>query len=462
MADIDDRLNKLFQEGTDDIDEPAERSCEPEVEENLAEPQPSLQELLTDQEADRSSDVAARNEDESGSGMFRLASMVARSTVPADRASEVPPPASIAPPPMSVAPPPVSVAPPPPTMAVPPPHSVTPPPHSVTPSPASDSAVQPSTIPPTIAGFDPSTTGAESGVFETTTTDMPSTPPLPYKRRSVAPFIVLGVIVVVASAIAAVFIVTNRNAESGEDKELAELAVQLNEIKRSEERQQNSQESQLRAELAEAQAALVKTVAEDQQVASPGAESITISEEEGTDHSDVVADNEEADEVDEADEPETAEIAKSTKKKKRRRWAHKRNKRRRSRRRGKAKKKPAVSAPAAQSGDELDSLLGGGGRKKSGGQAQVATGGGGKLSRADVRSGMAPMAAKAQSCGGQTPGTVQLRVTVGGNGRVQAVHAMGSFGGTNTGRCVENIVRNARFPSFEGSSFKFTYPIRLR
>ena len=75
---------------------------------------------------------------------------------------------------------------------------------------------------------------------------------------------------------------------------------------------------------------------------------------------------------------------------------------------------------------------------------------------------MGPVAARAKACSKYSTGTVQLRVTVGNNGRVKSSKAMGSFAGTTAGKCVEMLARTAKFNPFTDPSFTFTYPVILK
>ncbi|MCP4601139.1 MAG: hypothetical protein GY847_11545 [Proteobacteria bacterium] len=112
---------------------------------------------------------------------------------------------------------------------------------------------------------------------------------------------------------------------------------------------------------------------------------------------------------------------------------------------------------------ELDALLDG--KTKRGSRNRKSTTGDGMPktpSKSDVKKAMAPVASRARSCAKYSTGTVQLKVVVGNNGRIKQSKAVGSFAGTTAGKCVEMIVRTAKFSTFKNPSFIFTYPITLR
>ena len=87
-----------------------------------------------------------------------------------------------------------------------------------------------------------------------------------------------------------------------------------------------------------------------------------------------------------------------------------------------------------------------------------------RLSKPDIQAGISPIKGSATACFGKynVPGTVNVKVTIGGNGKVQSASASGSFSGTPTGTCVENAVKKASFKKFSDDSMSFTYPFVLR
>jgi hypothetical protein len=59
------------------------------------------------------------------------------------------------------------------------------------------------------------------------------------------------------------------------------------------------------------------------------------------------------------------------------------------------------------------------------------------------------------------PGLATATVTVGENGVPTKVTVAGAFAETGTAYCIENAVRQARFPAFQGKPLSFTYPFVL-
>jgi hypothetical protein len=58
-------------------------------------------------------------------------------------------------------------------------------------------------------------------------------------------------------------------------------------------------------------------------------------------------------------------------------------------------------------------------------------------------------------------GLIKATLTIGNKGRVSTV-TLGSEKGTATGRCVEEAVKSAVFPPFDGHPFTIEYPYMLR
>jgi hypothetical protein len=83
------------------------------------------------------------------------------------------------------------------------------------------------------------------------------------------------------------------------------------------------------------------------------------------------------------------------------------------------------------------------------------------LSGADFKKGMGAVAGKAQACYAGTQGTAQLKLTVSPEGAVQKVAVTGVFAGTPVAKCVENAVKGATFPAWDGGPQSFGYSYLL-
>ncbi len=83
------------------------------------------------------------------------------------------------------------------------------------------------------------------------------------------------------------------------------------------------------------------------------------------------------------------------------------------------------------------------------------------LSGGDFKSGMNAVAGKAQACFAGTQGTATVRLTVAPSGKVAKVNVSGAFAGTPVAACVENAVKNATFPPWEGGPQSFGYSYLL-
>ena len=70
---------------------------------------------------------------------------------------------------------------------------------------------------------------------------------------------------------------------------------------------------------------------------------------------------------------------------------------------------------------------------------------------------MSAVAGKAKACFAGTQGTATVQLTVAASGRVQKATVTGLFAGTPTGACVEQAVRVATFPPFDGEPQSFAY-----
>ena len=111
---------------------------------------------------------------------------------------------------------------------------------------------------------------------------------------------------------------------------------------------------------------------------------------------------------------------------------------------------------------DLETPSGGGKAKASAKEPS----GGGDLpktpSKADVKSVMGRVTARAAKCSKYSKETVQVKLVVGSNGRVKKATAQGSAAGTTAGKCVEMLARTAKFPKFADPSFTVIYPVVLR
>jgi len=79
------------------------------------------------------------------------------------------------------------------------------------------------------------------------------------------------------------------------------------------------------------------------------------------------------------------------------------------------------------------------------------------LSSDDIQRGMTAVAGTAKACFAGTQGTATVQLTVAPSGRVQKATVTGVFAGTSTGACVEQAVRAATFPPFDGEPQNFAY-----
>ncbi len=83
-------------------------------------------------------------------------------------------------------------------------------------------------------------------------------------------------------------------------------------------------------------------------------------------------------------------------------------------------------------------------------------------SRADVKSAMQPVQSKAAKCAKYSKGTVQLKIVVTNDGRVQSSSPVGGSADQTAANCVSMIARTARFPKFKDPTFSINYPITLK
>lgn len=83
------------------------------------------------------------------------------------------------------------------------------------------------------------------------------------------------------------------------------------------------------------------------------------------------------------------------------------------------------------------------------------------LSGSDIKNGMGSVASKAQACFSGTQGTATVKLTVAPSGQVEKVHVTGVFAGTPVASCVENAVKSASFPAWDGGPQTFGYSYLL-
>ncbi|MBI4507995.1 MAG: hypothetical protein HY698_00065 [Deltaproteobacteria bacterium] len=86
------------------------------------------------------------------------------------------------------------------------------------------------------------------------------------------------------------------------------------------------------------------------------------------------------------------------------------------------------------------------------------------LSREEVRKGMGSIQGKARACHDkyQVPGLVMLKVKIEPDGSVSSAVAVDAkFKGTETGACVADAVKTARFSRWNGAPMTIDYPIKL-
>ncbi|MFH1131770.1 MAG: GYF domain-containing protein, partial [Pseudomonadota bacterium] len=86
------------------------------------------------------------------------------------------------------------------------------------------------------------------------------------------------------------------------------------------------------------------------------------------------------------------------------------------------------------------------------------------LERWEIQAGIKGVKERVASCFDRykVPGLVMVKVSIGGNGRIESSSVSGRFAGTPTGSCVQSAVKSAVFPKFRGSPISITYPFNLR
>lgn len=125
---------------------------------------------------------------------------------------------------------------------------------------------------------------------------------------------------------------------------------------------------------------------------------------------------------------------------------------------------PAAEPKRGNSGDdELGALLDGQGGGEKAAPADDAPALPEKLSPGDVKTGMAAVKARVQGCYDkyQQAGAVKIKAKIEPDGTVSTAEASGEFAGTDTGTCVANAVKNAKFPKTSGQGLAITYPFVL-
>jgi len=83
------------------------------------------------------------------------------------------------------------------------------------------------------------------------------------------------------------------------------------------------------------------------------------------------------------------------------------------------------------------------------------------LNRDDFNKGISGAAGKAKSCYKGTQGTAMMKLTIAPSGSVSKVTVSGDFAGKPEGSCVENAIKAASFPPWDGGPQSFTYSVLL-
>jgi hypothetical protein len=86
------------------------------------------------------------------------------------------------------------------------------------------------------------------------------------------------------------------------------------------------------------------------------------------------------------------------------------------------------------------------------------------LTRKQVSDGMQPVKPQISACFEKfkVPGTAEVKLTIESTGRVSQVMVSGKFAKKPTGACVEDAVKTAVFPAFEGAPMTLDYPFMLK
>jgi hypothetical protein len=83
-------------------------------------------------------------------------------------------------------------------------------------------------------------------------------------------------------------------------------------------------------------------------------------------------------------------------------------------------------------------------------------------SREQVTKAVVVLLPAIRGCAMGRQGTAMVSIVVRNDGRVARARVGGTFAGTAIGRCIEGVVRKARFPEFRQSTFRIQYPIAIR
>ena len=138
------------------------------------------------------------------------------------------------------------------------------------------------------------------------------------------------------------------------------------------------------------------------------------------------------------------------------------------------RRKPARVKKKKPAGDDLDSLIDGvigkqaqaAKKKKAAAKptAPAAIGLPDKLSEGHIRNGMKRIMGRVQACYDkhQVEGRANVKLTINPTGKPGKVSVKGKFFGTDTGTCVVNAVKQARFPKFGGKPMTIRYPFVLQ
>jgi hypothetical protein len=84
-------------------------------------------------------------------------------------------------------------------------------------------------------------------------------------------------------------------------------------------------------------------------------------------------------------------------------------------------------------------------------------------SRDDVTRAMTVLLPAIRGCAGGESGLATLGIVVRNDGHVENVAVTGApFEGARSGRCMEGVVRKAKFPRFQQSSFRVQFPFMIQ
>ncbi|HKP55085.1 MAG TPA: hypothetical protein VJV78_00110, partial [Polyangiales bacterium] len=84
-------------------------------------------------------------------------------------------------------------------------------------------------------------------------------------------------------------------------------------------------------------------------------------------------------------------------------------------------------------------------------------------SREDVTRTMTVLLPAIRGCAGGESGLATLGIVVRNDGHVENVTVSGApFEGARSGRCMEGVVRKAKFPRFQQSSFRVQFPFQIQ